>query len=229
MKKSGIIVTVIYGLGLATWVYLDWHQFCMLAPNEWGDFLAGTVGPVALLWVVLSFWLQSDELKNSVEALNLQARELQKSVEQQAEMVSVTRDSLEHERSNAAKAHASRQKALEPDLVITYAATVRHGKAVFQFKLRINNVGAQVSRFEFILFDGAETHLQLSQTLFTNGKTVEKDGFRGELPPERLSATAQFTNSDGIPNVWQYEFLRTSKSNGWPEYKIVRKMNNPSA
>ncbi|WJM94664.1 hypothetical protein QEP73_13760 [Pseudomonas defluvii] len=54
--------------------------------NELGDFLAGTFGPVAFLWLVLGFLQQGRELKLSTNALSLQAEELKKSVEQQAIM-----------------------------------------------------------------------------------------------------------------------------------------------
>ena len=62
-----------------------------LTLNEVGDFLAGFMGPVALFWIVLGFFQQGQELRNSVETLKLQAKELANSVEQQKGLVEVSR------------------------------------------------------------------------------------------------------------------------------------------
>ncbi len=63
--------------------------------NELGDFLAGAFGPLAIAWLVLGFFQQGQELKNSVDALRLQAEELSKSVEQQVAMVGITEKQLD--------------------------------------------------------------------------------------------------------------------------------------
>lgn len=44
--------------------------FSCLSANEWGDYLAGVFAPVAFLWLVVTAWIQSDELRE-------QRRELQ--------------------------------------------------------------------------------------------------------------------------------------------------------
>ena len=78
-EKVGLIVTVAYFVLLLFLVIFYWPTFYNMPPNEWGDFLAGTLGPVALIWVVLGFFLQGRELGHSVQALNLQAEELRNS------------------------------------------------------------------------------------------------------------------------------------------------------
>jgi hypothetical protein len=52
-------------------------------PNEWGDWCAGLAAPVAFGWLVLGYLQQGDELRQSTEALRLQAEELKQSVTQQ--------------------------------------------------------------------------------------------------------------------------------------------------
>ena len=59
--------------------------------NEIGDFLAGFFSPVAFLWLVVGYFQQGEELKLNTRALELQVNELKKSVEQQKELVEVTR------------------------------------------------------------------------------------------------------------------------------------------
>ncbi len=93
--KIGAICTGIYICILIFFVIYYWQHFSPMKPNEWGDFFAGTLGPVALIWVVLGFFLQGRELGHSVKALNLQAKELQNSVEQQRAMVNLTREQID--------------------------------------------------------------------------------------------------------------------------------------
>ncbi|MHC3125753.1 hypothetical protein NL42_19155, partial [Acinetobacter sp. GN11] len=49
--------------------------------NEVGDFLAGVFAPVAFFYLYLGYIQQGTELKQNTRALNLQAKELQNSVE----------------------------------------------------------------------------------------------------------------------------------------------------
>src|SRR5690606_17388856 len=53
--------------------------------------------PLAFLWLVLGFLQQGHELRNSADALWIQSRELQHSVEQQRQLVDVTREQLAFE------------------------------------------------------------------------------------------------------------------------------------
>lgn len=94
----GILVTGFYAAFLLWIVLSDWNDFNGLKPNEWGDFLAGSLGPLAIFWLILSFFQQGRELQLSVEALNLQAQELKNSVSHQAALVEVNREKLLQER-----------------------------------------------------------------------------------------------------------------------------------
>ncbi|MFY0597625.1 MAG: hypothetical protein JXQ85_14430 [Cognatishimia sp.] len=94
LKKIGLQATLIYSILLIGGIPFGWYfEFLVLKPisiNELGDFLAGAFGPLALFWLILSFFQQSKELQNSVDALNLQARELQRTVEQQTKLTEIT-------------------------------------------------------------------------------------------------------------------------------------------
>jgi len=63
-----------------------------MKPDEFATFLAGVFGPLAFLWLVLGFFQQGAELRHSADALWLQGQELQNSVEQQRNLVEVTRE-----------------------------------------------------------------------------------------------------------------------------------------
>lgn len=65
---------------------LDWIRIAPL--NEVGDFLAGAFAPLAFLWLVIGYWMQSEELnlqrqelKENTEALEKQADILEKEFE----------------------------------------------------------------------------------------------------------------------------------------------------
>ncbi|MFZ1741311.1 MAG: hypothetical protein WAT93_00565 [Pontixanthobacter sp.] len=99
--KVGICFSIIIGAGLAVYFAFMWSAIEAMKPNEFGDLLAGILGPLALLWLVLGFFQQSDELRQSVWALKLQSEELRNSVVQQSALVEVTREQAAAERSLA--------------------------------------------------------------------------------------------------------------------------------
>ncbi|MEV9524920.1 hypothetical protein [Aliarcobacter butzleri] len=51
-----------------------------LNPNEWGDFLAGFVAPLAFIWIGFGVYYQKKEFANVVKSFNLQQKEFKKSV-----------------------------------------------------------------------------------------------------------------------------------------------------
>lgn len=69
-------LTAIWLLLLVGFSAVNWYAFCDMGPNEWGDFLAGTMSPVAFMWLVFGYLQQGEELKQNTDALLLQQREL---------------------------------------------------------------------------------------------------------------------------------------------------------
>ena len=78
-KKDNIIVSIIITvllfsaiLGLI-WLYSPdaFKHVKEMRFNDWGDFLGGTFGTVALFWLILGYMLQKQELQQNTKALKL--------------------------------------------------------------------------------------------------------------------------------------------------------------
>lgn len=66
-------------LGLLLWKHESPSQ---LPLNAWGDFFAGAAAPLALLWVVLGYLQQGEELQMNTAVLSAQQNELRRQVEE---------------------------------------------------------------------------------------------------------------------------------------------------
>lgn len=99
--------------------------------NEWGDMFAGFFSPVAFFWLVLGFMQQGDELRLNTKALELQAEELKNSVNQQRELVEVTRRQVDAEMDALRAAREDKRRAAQPKFIIAdpgaaWSNTVRY-------------------------------------------------------------------------------------------------------
>jgi len=80
----GVSLSVIWGLIFGAVIWQDPEAAQNMGLNEWGDFLAGFSSPLALLWLVIGFFLQGKELHLNTEALKAQQEELRRQVEETA-------------------------------------------------------------------------------------------------------------------------------------------------
>jgi hypothetical protein len=136
--------------GLPTAFYFGFLELGPITLNELGDFLAGAFGPLALFWLVLGFIQQGRELRNSVATLELQADELRASVEQQKELVSVTRETLAHEKEVLGVSEERRKARLSPKFVVSFWCSSRAG-STFTFGLDVLNSGAIATNVKLYL------------------------------------------------------------------------------
>lgn len=109
--------------------------------NEWGDFFAGFFAPLAFLWLVIGYLQQGDELRQSSQALRLQAEELRNSVEQQSHLVEVSRKQLDVQVNAIAEERRLRLAAQLPILGLAFEGTTGAS-----FLLRITNTGGPIWR-----------------------------------------------------------------------------------
>lgn len=152
LTTVGIAISVLWLLALGAFAAARWSAMVDMRPNEVGDFLAGAFAPLAFFWLVLGFFQQGKELRYSGKALWLQGEELRNSVEQQRQLVDVTRDQLLFETSRMQR-EAERARALaQPKLELTLGgwgslmgardqsfSLTNHGQSCTRVRLTFNN------------------------------------------------------------------------------------------
>jgi hypothetical protein len=161
-----MIGTSAYLALFAIYALFEWQALLAMKPNEFADFLAGCFAPLAFLWLVLGFFQQGEELRNSVAALKLQGEELRNSVEQQRQLVEVTREQLGLDHAKVlSEAEAAVQRA-EPifhiSCSIKQGSRIREGDgflpARYYSKFTVSNMGAECRRLEFS--DGGTSNIK---------------------------------------------------------------------
>lgn len=208
----GTLVTVGYFVLVGYVVYGSWEGFLALRPNEWGDFLAGSLGPLAIFWLILGFFQQGNELKNSVATLKLQAQELANSVEQQRELVAVTREQFEHERQLLQLRQQNELDAELPILTINFRYVSGTGGSIraANYKLRISNSGGTVSSF-VVHLEGPEGQvLVIDDQILNSGDTTTEQNTslqRIQRINESQNLVISFLTKSQTRHTWKYELI----------------------
>lgn len=136
LTRIGILVTLLYLAAVVVLGWSKWDGFLDMELNEVGDFLAGVVGPLALLWLILGYFQQGQELRLSTEALRQQADELKQSVEHQQALVEVTKRQVDVQLEAFAEERKKERDALRPKMSLQAGGRVVSGGGTeAQFKL----------------------------------------------------------------------------------------------
>ena len=171
-------------------------KFAEMQPNEFGDFFAGAFAPLAFLWLVLGFFQQGQELRHSAEALWLQGRELQNSVEQQRELVNVTREQLAFEGEVLKAQREEIERNSQPVLELRQGGSVSSGHTRL-VTFRVANVGKSCTAVR-VTVEGVDiAYVDILRT----GDQLE---FYRELPSDDIipfEAEVKFLNERGIDGL----------------------------
>ena len=84
LTKVGVGLTVLWIGAFALIVTTNWPEVQELKLNAWGDFLAGFSAPLALIWLVVGYFQQGEELRLNTQALEAQQEELRRQVQETA-------------------------------------------------------------------------------------------------------------------------------------------------
>lgn len=201
----GLLATVLYFALIAAYVLIDWSQLLNLKPNEFGDFVAGILGPLAIFWLVLGFWQQGDELRSSVHALNLQSEELRNSVEQQKALVEVTRNQAQAELEALKEERQARKLAMSPRISVRSHGGMSAGGNVTS-KFAVYNIGADCLELKVnIAGQGVDSSYEFP--MLKHGDSQKFDFHQGQRERAPLQITAVYRMIDG--SYGNCEFLAT--------------------
>ena len=135
LSTIGILLTLAYLLGITIFFEGRVSEIRAMEPNNVGDFLAGVFGPITILWLILGYFQQGIELKQNTRALELQAEELHNSVQQQKELVEVTRRQVDAELQALHVEQQRQQEAARPKFVFHGAGgMISGGKQLTQLQ-----------------------------------------------------------------------------------------------
>lgn len=156
LHTVGFWITGVWLLLVAAYVIADFAAFKALEPNALGDFAAGAAAPLAFLWLVLGFFQQGEELRHSADALWLQGRELQNSVEQQRELVNVTREQLKFESDRITEEKADLIRNAQPILEMSVGGNGGGDEGRRTFFFRIHNHGKPCTKIAVEFHNGVK-------------------------------------------------------------------------
>lgn len=165
----GLVLTALWITLVA--IYLVWKRdkIGALDPDALADFASGAFAPLAFLWLVLGFFQQGQELRNSGRALWLQGEELRNSVEQQRELVGVTREQLKFESEMLQSQKAEILRTSRPVFKLEIAGTISRGTGNhYHYTFQLTNVGRPCTDVTIEYFDTRK-----SQSSMETGATAE--------------------------------------------------------
>lgn len=130
-----------------------WCVSLAMQPWHWGDYLAGLVAPLALLWFVLAYFQQASELRQQRRELELQRAETTALVQQAKKQAEAAEAQVEHleEQTNLL-----RRKSW-PQFDIDSKATEPLEKGKYRM-IAITNRSAPAFRLHAVEGDGCEIH-----------------------------------------------------------------------
>ena len=207
--KKGEFFNLLYALVVAVLIAYRWDEFKTMRLNELGDFFAGAVGPLALIWLVFGYKQQGDELRLSTKALDLQAQELKNSVDQQTKMVIAQEESLRNY-----------ERSLEPIFKLS-VADAGWDEDDFYCKLAVENLGEYCERIIFKAFyQNGRVKTQNLDPMFTGESVVR--WCRGMSEWEDFNVVVSYVVRSGRRNSQSFMVIGDHDGEGGHFY-IVQK------
>lgn len=117
--RLGLSITVVYVVFVCLMYHWSESQLHEMALNEFGDYFAGVFGPMALLWLILGYLQQGEELQQNTEALRMQHQELVNTLAEHKEQTQIAKRALEEQREQFKSEILAQWKAAQPQLAVT--------------------------------------------------------------------------------------------------------------
>lgn len=193
--KYALIGTTLYILFFVSFSLIRRAELCELDLNELGDYLAGIFGPLALFWVVVGYFQQSEEVRNSTKELAHSVAELKRQSE-------TARDRFEAEKIARWEELQRHKKSIRPafklrvegftddnDVRVVYMEIANSGAQVRDVVCRVVDSGFEQVIYKADLFEARE------KKHFTNSWPLMHE--KGEF--ENVEFVVTFTDSDFEP------------------------------
>lgn len=206
----GLIASLVWFSVVTGLLFVDLEDTLEMKPNEWGDFLAGLTAPLAFLWLILGYLQQGDELRISNEALLIQAKELQNSVEQQRALVEVTREQVQAERDALKEEIRTRRNAAKPIFAITRTQSLFSDNQR-QFGFSVTNVGSTVRNVCARLSDRVGDNEDLFQTPVFSSADTRRFTLKlaAPLPDREILLLVTYTDALDRDGVTKFKMTET--------------------
>ena len=174
-SKIAIYLTVI-------WVILNFVVVCYadksnMDLSNWGEFLGGSAGILALIWLIMGYFQQSEELRLNTDVLKTQQKELEKQVEathllaeHTAREATATENMADMNVEEKRERRQKEEKAAEP---IFYSRGGSGGDQADRLETRILNKGGNAFDVKIIDWEKSENgrSLGLNATEFLKNTT----------------------------------------------------------
>ncbi len=225
LTVTGAFVTITYSMSIF-WLMGDRVNQLMTMPlNELGDFLAGVFGPLAIFWLILGFLQQGKELQQSTQALELQAKELNNSVQQQKQLVEVSRQQMETEMESLKYERQRQVDIAKPNFIFQGIGATYNSSGLSEFNTRVKNTGGGVTLISLT----ADTDIKLSPTVIHSWETNLDKNIKWEYKKGESNDIANFSirYTDYLGNHSEEKFEITMNNEAQcPTAEIHRKANN---
>ena len=147
--KVGWILTIGWVLVVLTVLCFRWGDIPGMELNAWGDFLAGIAAPLALLWVVVGYYQQREELE-------LQRKEVARLADSSVEQTKAQARQAEAVEKSVQMTQEIQERGARPYLILDPEESGSRGSE-FHFFLR--NGGADISDFSYFHTGGDQVHV----------------------------------------------------------------------
>jgi hypothetical protein len=205
-ESISIVCTAVY-VGALWWFFDDrLSDIKNLSPNNIGDFLAGVFGPLATFWLILGFFQQGIELRQNTHALNLQAEELHNSVEQQRNLVEVSRKQMDAELETIRFERDRQVRDARPLFVFhDVNVTLSGGKA--DYYSSIKNLGNTATNVVFI-YEPEIEYSNLAKVFSWIHEQDKRLNWRYKTPQAEyeVKLSISYIDAAGTPGVQAFKF-----------------------
>lgn len=199
-RNVGGALTVLWLVVLTYYLVSNKINPLDLPPEQFGNFAAGGLAPIGVIWIVLGFLLQGDELKNSVDALR-------RSVEQQGDLVDLTRRQLEHQIEALEEARSEKHNASLPILKMIAAGGSQSGDLI-KSNIEMHNFGADCTEVKVFDLDGEFPQMIYQQPTLKRGASCKFVLSHGKADHLDFNIEVHFRSLDGLNEVAKFWLLR---------------------